>query len=107
MAEEKTFDAGNEEHVEQALRNERQRNRYDNEAWNKVLGTVEGRYIVNAIIEMAHSFEISFNADNPRLTDFREGERNIGNKLIAHAFQGRQHLFSKMRAEHAQRNGEN
>ena len=101
------YDAGNEQHVKASQGKRRRRKHYDAAAWNEVLSTYEGRYVINAILEMARPFAASFSLENARLTDFREGERNVGNKLIAHAFKGRQSSFSLMREEHAKRtNGE-
>ena len=105
MSEEK-YNAGDEEHVKTAKRNQRSKKQYDEMCWDMVLNSPEGRYVINSILEMARPFAASFSLDNPRLTDFREGERNIGNKLIAHAFQGkRQALFTRMSDECIARNG--
>ena len=108
MSDEDVFDAGNEEHVakqkEHGLRSKR---RNDNR-WLTVLNTYEGRYVINCILEeMARPFEISFNPDNSRLTDFREGERNVGNQIIACAFGDRPALLNQMRDEHFKRKQEN
>ena len=108
MSKDEVFDAGNEVHVarqrERMLRTERR-----NEAfWLTVLKSYEGRYVINCILEeMARPFELSFNPDNSRLTDFREGERNVGNQIIARAFGERPVLLNQMRTEHLERKKEN
>ena len=99
------MDVGDEKQVEKQKRRGKSAANFDNEAWHKVLQTFEGRYVINCILEdMARPFAGSFHADNSRLTDFREGERNVGNKIIARAFgSGRSRFFTVMREEHEQR----
>ena len=108
MSKDVVYDAGNEEHVvrqrERGLRT-KQRNEV---LWLTVLKSYEGRYVINCILEeMARPFELSFNPDNSRLTDFREGERNVGNQIIARAFGDRPALLNQMRVEHLERKKEN
>ena len=102
------YNYGDEKQVVSRAGKRRRVKQYDENAWNAVLNTASGRYVINCILEkMTHPFEVSFSAENTRLTDFREGERNVGNKLIAHAFGKRQSLYNLMREEHAKRtNGE-
>ena len=102
------YNYGDEKQVVSRSVKRRQVRQYDENAWNDVLDTVSGRYVINYILEkMTHPFAVSFSAESARLTDFREGERNVGNKLIAHAFGKRQSLYNLMREEHAKRtNGE-
>ena len=101
------IDVGDEKQVAaQELQAERIKHR-DANLWTQVLSSYEGRYVINCILEnMARPFAISFNPDNSRLTDFREGGRNVGNMLIAHAFGDRPKLMDKMRDEHAEREKE-
>ena len=100
----KKFDAGDEEQVAAQKELSDSLKRRDSNAWVSVLNSYEGRYVINCILEeMARPFELSFNPDNSRLTDFREGERNVGNRLIARAFEDRPHLMDKMRDEYLER----
>ena len=99
----KLYDAGNEEDVREGKRNKRWRERYDIQAWDEVLSTETGRYVINNILEMSRPFAGSFDAQNVYVTAFREGERNVGNKVIAHAFDTRLRLFTLMREEHIKR----
>ena len=101
---ERPYDAGSEQDVAEGKRGRRYRRRVDIAMWDAVLDTVAGRYVINCILEeMSRPFAGSFDAQNPRLTDFREGERNVGNKLISRAFGKRPQLFNLMREEHAKR----
>ena len=98
------FDAGDEEQVAKRKEWAARVKAKDDAIWAHVLNTYEGRYIVNYILEeMARPFELSFNPDNSRLTDFREGERNVGNQLIARAFSDHPSLFNLMRDEYLER----
>ena len=101
----KPYDAGDPEDIQEQEKRRKQAQRYDEEAWGEVLHNPAGRYVINCVLEeMSKPFAASFNPDSARLTDFREGERNVGNKLIARAFGGkRQHYFTMMRDEHAKR----
>lgn len=76
----------------------------DRSCWDEVLSTEAGRYVINYILEnFSKPFQMSFNSNSVRLTDFREGERNVGNAILAHAFVDRDDLFIKMRQEHVKR----
>ena len=108
MPEQIIFDAGNEEHVVKQRERVLRIKRRNKELWLTVLKSYEGRYVINCILEeMSRPFELSFNPDNSRLTDFREGERNVGNQIIAHAFENHPALMSQMRDEHLERKKEN
>ena len=101
------FDAGNEEHVERQKKRAAGAKRRNDGLWLSVLNSYEGRYVINCILEeMARPFELSFNPDSPRLTDFREGERNVGNQIIARAFGDHPTLMDKMRDEYIERKKE-
>lgn len=51
--------------------------------WNNVLNTVEGRYVIDFILsEFSKPFNASFDPESERHTCFREGERNVGNKIL-------------------------
>jgi len=53
-----------------------------NNDYNKVFSTPEGVRVLNDILEMTHLFKISYSLDGSNQSDFREGERNIGLKLV-------------------------
>ena len=76
------YDAGNPEHVkerrEQAGRLERERDAY----WKGMMDSYTGRFVLHDILRMTHCFKSSADFDNPNVTYFLEGERNIGQKMI-------------------------
>ena len=89
--------------LEQMKEVERRKAR-DNDYWSIVLGTEAGRYVINCILEeIAPVYRMSFSADNPHVTSFREGERNAGNKIMARAFTDRDSYYRIMREEHLAR----
>ena len=101
------FDAGDEKQVAARELLAGRIKQRDANLWAAVLDLYAGRYVINCILEnMARPFEISFNPDNSRLTDFREGERNVGNMLIARAFGDHPELLNRMRDEHNEREKE-
>ena len=100
----KPYDAGDEDQVKEKRKKFKRKQKNDIAYWDDVVNTYAGRYVINCILEeMAKPFNMSFNPDNPRVTDFREGERNVGNQIIGRAFMDRSQLFNKMRDEHLQR----
>ena len=87
-----------------AQKEQARKKRRDDGMWKAVLGTVHGRYVINCILEeMTHCNHMSFVAENPHLTSFREGERHVGNLIMARAFTNRQNFFTIMRDEHLAR----
>ena len=88
-----------------AQKKERERKqRLDEDMWNAVLTTVQGRYVINCILEeMARAFHMSFDPSNPHMTSFREGRRDVGNKIMERAFTNRSNLLTIMRDEHQAR----
>lgn len=58
--------------------------------FRKVFSTPEGKRVLSQIMEMTHIYapsvpepEVLGGAPNPNLTYFREGERNVGLRIIA------------------------
>ncbi len=51
--------------------------------YRTIFTTPEGQRVLNDILTMTHQFHTSFSFDGKKQTDFREGERNVGLKLIA------------------------
>jgi len=43
----------------------------------------DGKLVLSDIVNRCHVFGITFNAHNAKLQDFAEGERNIGNYILA------------------------
>ena len=96
MPDLEAYDAGNEESVKEMEDAIRQMEAFDAKMWNAVLGTYEGRYVLNDILtHMARPFEISANVENVNLTFFREGERNVG-----------MGIFNKVGLDHAKQMNE-
>ena len=97
------FDASDPDDVEELRRKAELCKLLDKKMWDVVLDTYEGRYVINFILEtFTHPYELSFDENSERLTVFREGERNVGNAIIAHAFKETT-VYSRMRREHSQR----
>ena len=43
----------------------------------------DGQLVLKELVNRCHVFGITFNAHNAKLQDFAEGERNIGNYILA------------------------
>lgn len=55
----------------------------DRKHWEAVLNSYSGRYVLYQILdEFSKPFAMSFDSFSRRMTDFREGERNVGNKIV-------------------------
>ncbi len=78
------YDAGDPADVEEMSQAAKRQTEYDRKMWDVVLDSRAGRYVLYDILSnMARPFETSARVDNVNLTFFREGERNIGQQIVA------------------------
>ena len=78
----------------------------DKYMWESVIETEEGRYVLFTILdEYSRPFQLSFNPASTHMTAFREGERNVGMRIIERAFGGQPELYDAMNNEARYRKG--
>lgn len=65
----------------------------------KILELPQGRRVIWKILTDCHIFNISFNL-NTKQEDFREGERNIGLKVLDRVNEADVNAFAQMQAEY-------
>lgn len=76
------FDANDPKQVNNRKRRAKQRAADDDQTVKDLLSSSRGRAWLWRLLGTCHIFGISFRAD-PYQTAFNEGERNVGNRLLA------------------------
>ena len=65
----------------------------------RVLDSAHGRHVIWAILEKAGIHRTSFAGEATHLTAFKEGQRDIGNQLLAECLTARPQCYNVMRDE--------
>ena len=76
------FDAADPKQVSKRKQRAKQRAANDDAVLKSILATTNGRAWFWRILASCHLFGVSFDSDALRMS-FREGERNVGNRLLA------------------------
>lgn len=72
----------------------------DRQVIKNLLSTEPGRSWFWRFLESCHCFSLSFDPDSDRISAFREGERNIGNRLLADLVKSDPESYTLMMKEH-------
>ena len=78
----KPYDAGDKVHVETKKTKRQLETDAELNRLRFIMSDSKGRAFMHELLKEAHIFQPSFHADNERMTCFREGERNVGLKLL-------------------------
>lgn len=81
--EQEDFDASNPEQVKKAKVAAETRDALSREFLTEALSKPAGRNWFWSLLSACHVFETSFQQGDPMSTAFREGERNVGLRMIA------------------------
>lgn len=95
----KTFDASDPEQVKQKKVDAGRRKQLDENVVKLIMGSVEGRSWMFRKLEACHIFGSSFDPNNPHITSFNEGERNVGARLLADIVSASSDLYIQMMKE--------
>lgn len=83
LPEEPPYDASDEAQVQKRRRAAGNRAAAQKLALRKFLDMPAGRQWIWDLLESCHLYETSFDFQNPHATSFREGERNVGLRVLA------------------------
>lgn len=92
------FDASDPELVAAAAEEARRAARRDTDTLRQLLGVKQGRAWLFRLLTSCHIFQTSFDNDALRMA-FREGERNVGLRLLAESQSADPDLFALMMKE--------
>jgi hypothetical protein len=77
------FDASDEKQVQDRKSKLGRQAAADQQVVSNLVSTEPGRSWLYRFLESCHCFSLSFDPESDRISAFREGERNIGNRLLA------------------------
>lgn len=97
------FNAADPKQVNAAKREAGAEESSDREVMKQLTDYRPGRAFLWRLFEKCHMFETSFFPDSARLTDFREGERNIGLRLFEQLGQANPTAYTQMLREHREK----
>jgi len=98
------YDAGDEKHVKKAEAKQEDVKDAESESLKYIMQDSRGRRFISDLLDQTHVFHSSYGATD-RDTSFREGERNIGLKLLAglHTHSLAEYMMMLQENEHATR----
>lgn len=79
----KEFDASDEKQVQDRKSQLGRQAAADAQVIVNLVSTEPGRSWLFRLLESCHTFSLSFDPDSDRVSAFREGERNVGNRILA------------------------
>lgn len=92
------FDASDPKAVELQKIAAGRRKQLDQNVVKSLMNTVEGRSWVWRLLESCHIYHSSLDINNPQVTAFNEGERNVGLRVMAMVV-GESELYMQMMKE--------
>lgn len=95
-------DAGDTKAVKQVEKAHKLRRLAETEHLREVLGTVSGRAVLWAVLEDCGIYRLSYH-NNPHETAFREGNRQVGLRLLAEIHAAAPHAYIQMQQEATKR----
>lgn len=93
-----SFDASDKVQVESRQRKAKRRTKQDDFVLKQLLSTPDGRAWTFRLLSEAHIFQPSYTAE-PFSTAFKEGERNVGLKLLSDIIRTCPEAFTQMLTE--------
>lgn len=97
-----TPNAGNQKSVKAAEKRERRTRQQELADLTYVLSTSKGRRLIWRLMETCGVHEISYVRGDTHHTAFLEGQRNVGNKLLADVMDCEASLYQLMREENTE-----
>lgn len=82
-------------------RRDREARRLEREDLAALMSEAHGRRFMHRLLGMSGVFRSSYTMGDPHHTAFREGERNVGNRLLASLIEEHAELYALMLKENA------
>ncbi len=101
MDDEDQYDASDEKHIAAAERKAAQDEMNRVNVVRGIMGDKKGRAWMYDIMEKCHMYSPSFIPNDPYTTAFNEGERNVGNRILADIMKAAPDQYVKMCRENS------